>query len=857
MISFRIISTYFIFTLLIASAFGTEPGQEKEIISIVESGRTVFQRMEPDAGLCLSIRNSGEKTLSAVSARINSADNILRDKIAIPDISPQSSISVKIPIDTTLKPGKYDTGLHFTGMLENLQFDKEITLIIIIVPRQNKDEFPVILWSVSSLDKIKGIGFTHAGLPLSRNYENIWKKGKPLGLQSNNLLKKMDDAMSSGIRCMINMLPGECISASENLKMKYQRIDRNGGTYRRCGLCGNFPEIQNYFYNVGASIAMSYGKHPAFQAVNINTEVRDTSEICFHKHDRDAYITYSGEDFPAEVSSKRGLSAALKQKYVPVNGIVPDDNTILKFYKWFWKEGDAWNILNSKVHEGLKTSGRPDFWTFNDPAGRVPPTWGSGGDVDAISHWTYTYPDPLRMALAVDELFAMAKGKPGQKVMKMTQVIWYRKQTAPTLPAKEKYRAEWEKKEPDATFITTAPDHLREAFWLKISRPVQGIMYFGTGVLFGEGKSQRLTNPETLKVLSELLHKTLAPLGPTLLQVPGIRPDVAILESFTSSVFGEEATWGWARGWTGDAHLMLQWARLQPEVIYEETIVRDGLDGVKVLLTPNCSVLPVSVFEKIREFQRKGGIIVADQNLAPALKSDILLRKFTRNGPPDKSKTELQNMASKLRDELKEVYTPSLDSSDSDVIVYRRAYKDTDYIFAINDKRTYGDYVGHHRKVMEKGLPNTAELFLKRKNVCVYDLTENREILTKSTENGIKWNADLAPGGGRLYMVSSRPLEKIIIDVAPRKEDEQKVRISAKVTDKKLQPLDAVVPMEIKIIDPKGKEAEFSGYYGAKDGIQEINLDLAKNDGPGTWIIKAKELATGKTAEAAFKFIKK
>ena len=33
-----------------------------------------------------------------------------------------------------------------------------------------------------------------------------------------------------------------------------------------------------------------------------------------------------------------------------------------------------------------------------------------GGDVDVISQWTYSYPDPLRINVATDELFAMAKG---------------------------------------------------------------------------------------------------------------------------------------------------------------------------------------------------------------------------------------------------------------------------------------------------------------------------------------------------------------------------------------------------------------------------------------------------------------
>lgn len=72
--------------------------------------------------------------------------------------------------------------------------------------------------------------------------------------------------------------------------------------------------------------------------------------------------------------------------------------------------------------------------------------WGSGGKLNYINQWTYTYPDPLEFGLAADEMFAMADGQPGQKVMNMTQIIWYRAQTTDKpAPGTEK---EWKKFRP-------------------------------------------------------------------------------------------------------------------------------------------------------------------------------------------------------------------------------------------------------------------------------------------------------------------------------------------------------------------------------------------------------------------------
>jgi hypothetical protein len=39
--------------------------------------------------------------------------------------------------------------------------------------------------------------------------------------------------------------------------------------------------------------------------------------------------------------------------------------------------------------------------------------------------------------------------------------------------------------------------------------------------------------------------------------------------------------------------------------------------------------------------------------------------------------------------------------------------------------------------------------------------------------------------------------------------------------------------------------AEFSGYYGAKDGQLDVPIDIAANDAPGVWKIRARELASG------------
>ena len=62
--------------------------------------------------------------------------------------------------------------------------------------------------------------------------------------------------------------------------------------------------------------------------------------------------------------------------------------------------------------------------------------------------------------------------------------------------------------------------------------------------------------------------------------------------------------------------------------------------------------------------------------------------------------------------------------------------------------------------------------------------------------------------------------------------------------------MDAIVPVEIDLIDPSGRAAEFSGYYGAKDAAVKLTATIAPNDVPGLWRIYVRERASGLTADA-------
>ncbi len=824
----------------------------EKLTADISSPRRAFVRMEPDVEVALSVANDSGQPLTDVAVHVE-LGGVGRD-LALPTLPVGGSHTMSVPIDTSVHPGSYTLTTTMQAVAGGERIAAEYTLPITIVPRKIAGAMPVILWGGGDLERVKDIGFTHQMKWLS-SWGDVWNAGAPTdelsGPHRAAYLQDFEDHLIAGVGVFANCHPfGNMTRNKGRFSDWYQRRDRQGEGLGNVN--GNYPEMQAFAFNVGASVVRTYGKMPALEAAMCESEMRDRTQVSFCDVDVAAYKRSAGVDIPPSVSQKTGVSY-LDIPDFPADRIIEDDDPVLNFYRWFWGEGDGWPKLLSRISEGVKSTGRDDIWTWFDPAVRCPSKWGSGGNVDFLSQWSYSYPDPIKIGQAADELFAMADGHPGQGVMKMTQVIWYRSGTAPEAPEDPALRANWETEQPDAKFITISPDHLREAFWSKLSRPIQGIMYHGWGSLvppLGEPGGYRFTNDNTWRVLQELVREVVQPLGPSLKMIPDRQTDVALLESFASQMFARRGSSGWGGSWEADLHLILQWAQLQPRVVYEETILRDGLDDYKVLVMPNCDVLPRSVADAVNAFQRRGGIIIADENLAPGVLADIHVQSMTRQGKnADQAKADLQTAAADMRTQLDDFYLRYGETSDPDVVPRFRQYGSTDYVFLVNDKRTFGDYVGHHGKVMEKGLPTETTVTVRREGGHVYDLVAHKRVDSQHTEDDMRIDVAMGPGGGQVFMITDRPIAKVSIDAPNAVRRGQQVEVNATVDDENGEAIAAVIPVHVQLLDPEQHDAELSGYYAARDGMVSVTFDLASNDAVGQWTIRVTELASGLTSD--------
>jgi hypothetical protein len=427
----------------------------------------------------------------------------------------------------------------------------------------------------------------------------------------------------------------------------------------------------------------------------------------------------------------------------------------------------------------------------------------------------------------------MARGR--QRVFQMIQTIWYRSMTAPKNRRQQAFAAHradpWDDHDPDADYITPSPAQLTQAFWVAISRPVDMIGYHGQASLMpmGTGSSYKLTHTDAAPALARVHREILEPFGPMLLRIRDRPADVAFLESFASYVFAQRGTYGWGGGTIGAMWRATQYAGLQSHIIYDETIMDGVLDDYKILVMPDCDVLTEPVRAKIAAFQARGGIIIADERITPAIEPDLQFDAIT--GPEYDTKPRCLEVAAALREQLAGRYELPVQSSNLQVMLHRRRRGDVDYLFAINDERAAGDYVGGYGVVQENGLPAQTTVTLARADAVVIDVIAGKRLPTTTRDGQTSFDLALEPGGGRLLMIASSPPAPMQLAAPPSAKRGGIARFDITWPDGN----GIVAPFEIEIVDPAFRHADASGYYAAVDGKATVELDLADNERTGVW----------------------
>lgn len=813
--------------------------------------RTVFERMEQGHVLRLRASNLSEQAISDLTLAIH--DGIASREQRLGDLPVgDEPLVLELPLPCDGKVGAYTYRVTARGVIPGGQAVSGDVEMAYQICRRLPEFMPVVMWGGASIDKMLSTGFTHSLHWMDHLDSAAWSAGQPLEFHDrfNETRQNLNEVMAAGLRVLGKMSPGDYFKSQPGFaqaREDYLCHDRQGKPTKMVNF--SLPRVQQYAFDAARTMANNLSMYPVVDIVLTDSEFRDGSQLSFRAEDVEAFRAATGLAIPDEIISKNGVNYTRLADF-PASRIIPENHPILAYYRWLWGGGDGYPGFLTQAWRGLTYDGKAHWKVVWDPAVRCPSKWGSGGAVNWIGHWTYVYPDPLVMGMATDELLAMVKGGPAyQEVTKMTQIIWYRSATTGPLPKDKSTWTEWETRLPEARFITIPPDMLEIALWQKLSRAVKAVMYHGAGSLWDKGKAggYDFTHPGTQPRLASLADTVIKPLGPMLLKVPERQVPIALLESFASQMFSGGATRGTMSRPAGRMHAALVRAHLQPEIVYDETILRDGLDPFKVLVMPSCAVLSEEVASRVNAWQAKGGVIVGDELLAPGITPDVLMPQLQ-----DNDKDAIIAASQMLRQELGAVCQPLAEADTADAVLRVRSYGSSDYLFALNDKRTYGDYVGQYRKVMEQGLPLRAQVRVNRPRGTVYDLLSSQAVTVTAADGSLSFPVAFGPGQGRLFLIVERPLARVQVAAPAEVSRGQSGTIEIVVLDNAGQPIDAVVPLQVQGNGPDGQPLEVVGWYAAVGGKLSLPVDVARNDAPGTWKVQVRELASGLQANAEF-----
>ncbi|MBR2839318.1 MAG: hypothetical protein IKE55_11070, partial [Kiritimatiellae bacterium] len=607
------------------------------------------------------------------------------------------------------------------------------------VPVGNPDDQIRFFWGLDwrMYDSLPPAGFNMAAEHSHGTFAYDLEKGKGKDGPMSDYEKLAEKMNRDDFIWVVQLLP----LGHKYLRKTYPRIERDGTPFHRAtdttapGCMDELRKYAEYHADVAARIAAKTGCTVGLMP---SSEERIFSKPSFAPYNVAAYKTATGRDVPSEATG-RAAPHWSKLKGIPADRVVDKDHPVLAFYRWFWKEGEGSPKYIAMVLDTFRSKFGHTPFSMYDPATRMPPLWGLCGDVTHNNQWVMCYPNPCHHAYFVSEQNAFAEGCPGQRVVTMIQGIAASSTIAPTndLPAKV---PEWRRRNPAAVFITPPPDMMLEQIWSAISRKIDGFGFHGWDCLwvlgddYGRGRNYyRYTNPETRKMVERFFRDVAVPLGPLLKAIPERPGEVAVLDTFASAIMSGEGYWDWDRA-AHQCGSLAEAANLSPVTLFEEAIEKRGIpESVKVILASGQGVVTKETAAALKAFKARGGKIVADANFVPAVKADAA---FPSDGEVAAAAGNVEEEEVRADDMLPEemkrtkdcvvrdrkwraraaalaricrAWAPAYVETDNRHIFLRtRTYGSADYVFAINDKRDFGDYVGPWRRVMEKGVPNEA-----------------------------------------------------------------------------------------------------------------------------------------------------
>ncbi len=821
----------------------------------IGSGHHVWERMARAMPLKITCTNHRARPLIGANMTFETAG--VSQSFIFPDLEPGASHVNEYGPDTALKPGSYTLEVSMgtgSGRVSRVtEFE--------IVPRRTQ-MLPVIMQGAGreDLSHLRELACTHwIGMTnMDAPYLGASERHHHLKVRP-----RMDEGLAFGLKTVAALSPWRALMSDAS----QHRIDRAGRAYEPGDLNAFGGKLPGLAAVAAQRLMVAFRDYPTWAGVWLDSTPISEAQPGFSAAEREAYRKFSGQDIPNEVQGGGGVDWRLLPDF-PADRMLPDNDPVLRYYRWFWSEGSGWKNVSEAWGTGMdrRRQERADVWTLHDPAVRQPSIASTGEKVAFFGDRSIDARDPLIAGLCLDQLLAMSAAS-GREIgiFGVLPLYWDREQVAPFNASGTNERIRIEDRITPVRQMSVAPAILKESFWMMLARPLRGVVCTGWPALRSADNTSfvRATHPQLYNAFSAVADQVIRPLGPMLSRRQPLRSSVALLESFTSQMMAGRGLYRGGSPRTLEVWRALQRAHIQTDIVYEDVLATDGLEGRDFLVMTDCDVLPESLVGKLKQWQMAGGKIVADENLCPALKADALIsdqpvpsapasepgRFADATASPPESSAKPLPLSENLRRLFRVLgFQPKLTCDNSDVILHSSRSGEATVLFVINDRREAGTYVGQHGLVRENGLPASTTLNLGPESVNVYDLTRGSFVLPKRNDDGLMMSLNLGPSEGRVLLFSSSPLLEMNLELPETATCGNVAEARITLSTNGGRPMPAAIPVAVRIRDADGASAEWDGYHVVENGGLTLRLELARNETPGTWEVHVRELASGMEA---------
>jgi hypothetical protein len=474
--------------------------------------------------------------------------------------------------------------------------------------------------------------------------------------------------------------------------------------------------------------------------------------------------------------------------------------------------------------------------------------------LDQVGTWFYTHPDASETLGAAETLVNAAQDESKRKGINFGASLWlYANRIC---PAKQTYAG------------VQPTDIIIESDWLAFSRIPEEIEHYSLTHLMPSAKPQ-FKQKNIYDKLAQFSRQVLQPLWPTVSRLNRAPRDCAMLLSFGSQLFGNKTWSGYGCSTGFGYYAALQMAHIPTDIIFDENIQRGDLQKYKILFMHDIKHLPKSVFNKIVAFAEKGGTVVCgapfaklipgavdfDMDMTKRKKSTYYHIKNKGGFAADVVYQDMKRNAAAVRKMLKNKLSFYADCDSHSAFINVLEKYGRKYVFVVNDKRTFGDYVGKkYRAVMEQGVPQKLNVMIKSDNAVVYDLVSHIRLKSFSKAGQTVVPLTLKPAWGAVLAVYEQDIKRVEISLPQVLRTGNSSEFVIKVIGNDGKAMTGIQPVEVIISDPEGKRNEFSGYFAAENGVSRIKFIPAKNDLRGKWTVSVKELSSGIQIKKNFVF---